>query len=347
MPQDLTSLRMLARLPFDTVIDVRSPAEYAEDHVPGAINLPALSNAERAIVGTIYKQEDPFKARKIGGAMVARNAAQHLDGPLAAMPGGWRPLVYCWRGGQRSGAFTSILQQIGWRADVVRGGYKAYRRLVVQALYQQPVAQPIVLVDGGTGCAKTEILAHLAQIGAQVLDLEGMANHRGSVFGNMGAQPAQKMFESRIAMALAEAQPERPLYIEAESYKVGDLLLPPMLWQAMQGAKRVVVHADLPSRAQFLAHRYTEITSDAQRLAETLQALRPYHGAEQLEAWQDMAQTRQFVPLAEQLIAQHYDPRYGKKAASRAPAVARVNLANMQPPALQAAAMEIVSITGK
>ena len=178
MPQDLTSLRMLAGLPFDTIIDVRSPAEYAEDHVPGAMNLPALSNTERAIVGTIYKQEDPFKARKTGAAMVARNAAQHLEGPLAPMPGGWRPLVYCWRGGQRSGAFTSILQQIGWRADVVRGGYKAYRRLVVQALYHQPVTQPIVLIDGGTGTAKTEILAHLAQIGAQVLDLEGMAKKK-------------------------------------------------------------------------------------------------------------------------------------------------------------------------
>lgn len=347
MPQDLTSLRMLAGLPFDTIIDVRSPAEYAEDHVPGAMNLPALSNAERAIVGTIYKQEDPFKARKTGAAMVARNAAQHLEGPLAPMPGGWRPLVYCWRGGQRSGAFTSILQQIGWRADVVRGGYKAYRRLVVQALYHQPVTQPIVLIDGGTGTAKTEILAHLAQIGAQVLDLEGMANHRGSVFGGMGQQPAQKMFESRIAMALATCAPDRPLYIEAESYKVGDLLLPPMVWQAMQGAQRLVLQADLPSRARYLAQTYTQITADAQRLAHTLQALRPYHCAEQVEAWQNMAQTGQFVPLAEQLIAQHYDPRYGKKAASRAQPMGQVRLPNMQPSSLQAAALQIVSIAGK
>ena len=170
---------------FDTVIDVRSPAEFAEDHVPGAINLPALSNEERARVGTIYVQEAPFKARKIGAALVARNVAGHLDGPMKDMAGSWRPLVYCWRGGQRSGSFASILTQIGWRAEVIEGGYQSYRNLVHDVLYKEAVTHRLILLDGNTGTAKTDILHRLRRLGVQVLDLEGLANHRGSLLGVM------------------------------------------------------------------------------------------------------------------------------------------------------------------
>ncbi|HSG57508.1 MAG TPA: rhodanese-like domain-containing protein, partial [Paracoccaceae bacterium] len=162
----LTSLSDLAALPFDDIIDVRAPSEFAEDHIPGAINLPVLSDEERAQVGTIYVQQDRFLARKVGAALVARNAAAHLQGALADRDGGWRPLVYCWRGGQRSGSFASILAQIGWRVELIEGGYKSYRRLVAQALYDQPVGPRIVLIDGGTGTAKTRLLHHLNQAGA-------------------------------------------------------------------------------------------------------------------------------------------------------------------------------------
>src|SRR6056297_789826 len=122
----LTTWQELQALSFDTIIDVRSPSEFAEDHMHGAINLPVLSDAERAQVGTIYVQQDAFLARKIGAALVSRNAASHLEGPLADMGGGWRPLVYCWRGGQRSGAFATILDQVGWRVQVLEGGYQTY-----------------------------------------------------------------------------------------------------------------------------------------------------------------------------------------------------------------------------
>lgn len=194
----LSSLTQIAALGFDDIIDVRSPAEFAEDHIPGAINLPVLDDAERARVGTIYKQDSPFRARKIGAALVAANAARHLQGPLAERPGGWQPLVYCWRGGQRSGSFASILSQIGWRVELVSGGYKAYRSLVVAALYDQPFPCPVILLDGNTGSAKTELLHRLAARGVQVLDLEGLANHRGSLFGAMaGGQPSQKSVQIR------------------------------------------------------------------------------------------------------------------------------------------------------
>ncbi|MEP1254329.1 MAG: tRNA 2-selenouridine(34) synthase MnmH, partial [Alphaproteobacteria bacterium] len=182
MPIELTSLADLANLPFDDVIDVRSPAEFAQDHIPGAINLHALSNEERARVGTIYVQQDPFLARKIGAALVSRNVANHLEGPLSDRDGGWRPLVYCWRGGQRSGSVAIILKQIGWRTDTIAGGYQHYRRLVARAVYDAPMPAPVVVIDGGTGTAKTRLLSHLAQQGAQVIDLEAMAEHRGSLF---------------------------------------------------------------------------------------------------------------------------------------------------------------------
>ncbi len=183
MPLTLSSLRQVLDLDYDDIIDVRAPAEWAEDRLPGAISLPVLDDEERARVGTIYKQDSPFRARKIGAALVAKNAAKHLEGPLADKPGGWRPLVYCWRGGQRSGSFASILSQIGWRVETVAGGYKTYRTLVVRALYDDPLPSRVIVLDGNTGTAKTELLGLMAGLGVQVIDLEGMANHRGSLFG--------------------------------------------------------------------------------------------------------------------------------------------------------------------
>ena len=185
MTLELRTLDQILAHGFDTVIDVRSPAEFREDHVPGAINLPVLDNAERARVGTIYKQQSPFLARKIGAALVFRNASAHIEGPLAGFDGSWRPLVYCWRGGQRSGSFAWMLAQIGWRPDVVQGGYKSYRRLVTQRLYEAPLGLRLIQLGGYTGTAKTEVLGLLAQRGVQVLDLEGLARHRGSLLGEM------------------------------------------------------------------------------------------------------------------------------------------------------------------
>jgi len=186
MARSFSSLSEFFTHDFDTVIDVRSPSEFNEDHVPGAINLPVLDDEERAEVGTIYVQDSPFKARKIGAALVAKNASTHLQGPLREHLGDWKPLVYCWRGGQRSGSFTSILSQIGWRAEVVDGGYRAYRRLVVKALYEDEFRAPVYLLNGYTGTAKTEILHAFARLGGQIIDLEGLAHHRGSLFGGCG-----------------------------------------------------------------------------------------------------------------------------------------------------------------
>jgi tRNA 2-selenouridine synthase len=310
MPIALTALSDLGRLGFDDIIDVRSPAEYAEDHLPGAISLPVLSDAERAEVGTIYKQVAPFTARKVGAALVAANAARHLQGPLADRPGGWRPLVYCWRGGQRSGSFASILAQIGWRVETLAGGYKAWRGLVVQAVYETPVPASLVVLDGNTGSAKTEILAGLSALGVQTLDLEGMANHRGSLFGSRGAQPSQKTFEARLALVLAALDPARPVVVEAESSKVGECRLPPRLWRAMVEAPRLVIEAPVSARADYLVRAYGDMTEDRARLTATLDLLRPLHPREVIDGWQAQASAGDFAGLAQGLMARHYDPRY-------------------------------------
>ncbi|WP_224826172.1 tRNA 2-selenouridine(34) synthase MnmH [Cognatishimia sp. MH4019] len=348
MAVKLTSLNDLKTLAFDDIIDVRAPSEFAEDHVPGAINLPVLSDAERAEVGTIYVQQDSFLARKIGAAMVSRNAAAHLEGSLADRDGRWRPLVYCWRGGQRSGSFASILSQIGWRVELIDGGYKSYRRLVVAALYDAPISLNITLLDGGTGTAKTALLQELAAQGAQVLDLEGLAEHRGSVLGGFASgQPSQKMFESRLAGFIARLDPERPTYVEAESTKIGNLLIPPSLWAAMIEAPVLRLSAPLRERAAFTMRSYPDLTADPDELRARLQPLRAFHGAARLEAWERLIAEGRFEDLAASLIETHYDPRYTKSAQRRARSVTQMDVARLDQGSLAETAARIIAMDGK
>jgi tRNA 2-selenouridine synthase len=318
MALTLTSLLHLSDLGFDDIIDVRAPAEFADDHIPGAINLPVLDDAERAEVGTIYKQQSPFLARKLGAALVARNAASHLEGVLRDRPGGWRPLIYCWRGGQRSGSFASILSQIGWRVEIVAGGYKSWRRLVSQALYDGPPPARVILLDGNTGSAKTEVLNMLPARGVQVIDLEGLANHRGSLFGSMGAQPSQKAFEGALAMALARLDPAKPLVVEAESIKIGGLYLPPKLFGAMSLAPRISIEAPLAARADYLVTAYADLIADPARLDHAIGLLRPLHATNRIEDWRKLADAGDYRSLAADLMAAHYDPRYAKHRARAA-----------------------------
>lgn len=316
MSYRIETLSDLERAPFDTIIDVRSPAEFAEDHIPGAINLPALSNEERAQVGTIYVQESPFRARKIGAALVARNVAAHLEVALADREGGWQPLVYCWRGGQRSGSVATILRAVGWRTETVEGGYQSYRRAVVSALYDRPIKHRLVVIDGNTGTGKTDILTVLRENGAQVVDLEGIGRHRGSLLGGRpGGQPSQKAFESAIAMTLASFDPVAPVFVEAESSKVGNLIVPPTLWSAMSAAPRIEIAAPPEVRAAYLARAYAELAEDIGELVSLLEKMIPLQGRERVSGWQAMARAGAFKDLALALCEAHYDPRYAKSRA--------------------------------
>ena len=312
MPFEAISLEKFSSHDFDTIIDVRSPAEFAEDRVPGAINLPVLTNEERAHVGTIYAQESRFLARKIGAALVARNAAAHIEGPLAAMDGGWRALVYCWRGGQRSGSFASILSQIGWRVEILTGGYQSYRRLVVAALYEREFPAPVILLDGNTGTGKTEVIQRLPALGVQSVDLEGLANHRGSALGAAGEQPSQKGFESDLVRIVSNLDPSRPVVIEAESSRIGQVNLPSQIFATMKSAPRIEVRAPLASRADFLVRAYSDEIADCEGFSARLDRLIQLQGRAQVEAWQSALRAGEFDQVATEMIEQHYDPSYAK-----------------------------------
>lgn len=339
----LTSLHDLATLTADTIIDARAPSEFAEDHLPGAINLPVLSDLQRAEIGTIYKQDSPFMARKRGAALVAQNVAQHLLGPLSDKPGDWQPLVYCWRGGQRSGSFATILRQIGWRVTVLEGGYKSYRRLVQAQLYEMPFPAPILLLDGGTGTAKTGILARVAALGAQVLDLEALAGHRGSLFGSDAPQSSQKLFETRLAQAVVALDSARPVLIEAESNRIGSLRLPPSLWQAMRSARHVEITAPIEARVAHILRDYHSFCDNPARLAETLEKLRPYQSKEHLSAWHQAAQEGRFAELVADLILHHYDPRY-RRAQRRAAPLEQIALADLSEMSQDLAARRLIDL---
>ncbi len=352
MPYMLSTLNDLLGGPFDEIIDVRSPGEFAEDHVPGAINLPVLDDEERARVGTIYKQESAFLARKIGGALVARRAGTNIEAHLLDRPGSYRPLVYCWRGGMRSGAFATILKQIGWRAETLEGGYKSFRRLVVDLLHRpreagDDLTGPLVVLDGNTGTAKTEILQNLAGQGEQVLDLESLAGHRGSLFGALALrQPSQKALESALALKIMGFDPSRPVFVEAESSRIGRLSLPRTLWENMRRARRIRIEAGLNARGAYLARAYGDVAADPERLIQIIGQLRPYHAADRIAVWHDLASAGRTEELAREIAALHYDPKYARqRARDTQPELGTVRLADFSAPTLQRAAAEIIALT--
>lgn len=335
-----TDLTPSARDGFHALIDVRSPAEFALDHLPGAINLPVLDDSERAEVGTIYVQRSKFLARRLGAAKVARNIAAHLDGALADRGGDFQPLVYCWRGGQRSGAMVTVMDQIGWPVTVLEGGYQTWRRQVKAALYDAGLALNVVLLDGPTGSGKTEVLHRLAARGAQTLDLEATANHRGSLFGAMpGGQPSQKLFESRLHDAISRLDPARPVVIEAESSKIGSRLIPPVLWAAMQAAPRMALTAPIQARAAFSARAYAMMAEDAEAMNRAF-ANMPRHVSKALVAeWRELAASGAHEDLAAALIEAHYDPAYRRSSGDRASTV--IDAGDLTEAALDAAAAAV------
>ena len=330
---------------FDTVIDVRSPAEFAEDHVPGAINLPVLDNEERARVGTIYKQVSPFDARKLGAALVFRNAANHIETALSHHEGGWRPLVYCWRGGQRSGSFAWLLKEIGWRSDVIQGGYKTYRRLVVSMLHDTPLPFHFVQLGGYTGTAKTELLPLLAARGVQVIDLEGLANHRGSLLGGMGDQPSQKAFETALAGQLCRLDPSRPVVVEAESSKIGSILIPPSLWDGMKSAPWIEVSAPLEARTEYLVRAYDDILSDTAGLHAKLAPLKAHRGEALVSQWIGLSAAGDKRALTRSLMEDHYDLAYAKSMKAMSPTViSRIETDGLSPAHLNDVAAQIEAV---
>ena len=297
---------------FDTVIDVRTPAEFAEDHLPGSINCPVLSNEQRIEVGTLYKQESPFAAKKIGAAYVSENIARHLRECFFEHDRDWLPLVLCWRGGERSGAMTHILRRVGWNAHQLAGGYKAYRRQVLARLDELPGSLRFIVVCGATGSGKSRLLQALAQAGRQVLDLEGLACHKGSVLGVLpdAPQPAQKMFESRLLQTMQSFDPARPVFVEAESRKIGVLSLPDALLERIRHSACIRIEASFTARVDFLLRDYDYFLAAPDWLNSRLAALKELHSNETLARWKSHAEQGRWRELVSELLERHYDPLY-------------------------------------
>ncbi|MBT8543766.1 tRNA 2-selenouridine(34) synthase MnmH [Polynucleobacter paneuropaeus] len=333
---------------FDAIIDVRSPAEFALDHIPGAINFPVLNNEERVKIGTLYKQVSPFAAKKLGAAIVSRNIAQHLEQSFLDFPREWRPLLYCWRGGERSGAFTHVLNRIGWKAMQLEGGYQGFRRVVIDDLDLAAKQFQFQVICGMTGSGKTRILHELQALGAQVLDLEGLAIHRGSVLGNEPDidQPSQKGFETALWNALHDLDPNKPVFIESESKKVGGVHVPDALMEKIRHGRCIELRSSVATRVSWLLHEYAHFLTDTTTFKEKLALLTSRYGKVQIAEWLTQIDAGHFDALVTDLLVKHYDPSYQSSIVRNFPRYREdfyVELANASDAAFGAAAQEILS----
>lgn len=311
----LGAAEVMARLAdFDAIIDARSEDEYQADHLPGAINWPTLNNAERIEIGTLYKQVNPFEARKRGAAKAARNIAAHIEQHVIDKPRDWQPLAYCWRGGQRSGSLSLVLSQIGFRVTLVEGGYKAFRAALVQDIVARVPKLMFRVVCGPTGSGKTRLLQALAKQGAQVLDLEALANHRSSVLGAVPglAQPSQKRFETLVWDQLRQFDTALPVFVESESKKVGNLSVPTALMDAMRNSPCLNLQLSDEERVALLLEDYDYLTRDVAYFCERLEKLTELKGHEVVKRWQSMAHSGNFATVVMELLTQHYDPAYAQ-----------------------------------
>lgn len=313
-PRDNRTITVDKLAAYPDRIDVRSPSEFVEDHIPGAENRPVLDDAERARIGTMYAKESGFAAKRKGAAIVARNIATMLEGPFADKPRGWSPVVYCWRGGQRSRSLAHLLNEVGWRAVQLEGGYRAWRRHVIAELETLPSQFRFAVICGLTGSGKSRLLDALAAIGAQVVDLEALAKHRGSLLGDLPdeAQPTQKTFDSELAVALERIDPGRIVYVESESKKIGTVQVPDALLTVMRSAECIRVDTPMPLRIALLKQEYTHYLADPAALSARLAHLVPLHGRKTVEHWNAAATAGDWDTLIAALLERHYDPTYAR-----------------------------------
>lgn len=311
----LPATEAVARLAdFSAIIDARSEDEHAEDHLPGAMNWPSLNNAERKLVGTLYKQVSPFEAQKRGAALVAANIARHIERNVLDKPKNWQPLVYCWRGGKRSNSLALVLAQIGFKVSVVEGGYKAFRQVVLAGLPALAAGLTYRVVCGPTGSGKTRLLQALRAAGGQVLDLEALASHRSSVLGMIPGQPqpTQKRYDTLLWDALRGFDPTRPVYVESESKKVGNLAVPEGLMAAMRASPCLDMQLPEDERVALLLEDYDFFVRDTALFRDRLDALTALRGKAVVQEWKDAVAEGRLEDVVRALLRQHYDPGYAQ-----------------------------------
>ena len=332
---------------FTDIIDARSEGEYVEDFIPGAVNHPVLNNVERARVGTLNKVASAFEAKRMGAALVSRNIADMLEQHFADKPRDWAPLIYCWRGGKRSRSLTLVLREIGFKAVQLDGGYKAYRARVAHELTELPLRFNYVTICGCTGAGKTALLLALRDLGAQLIDLEGLANHKGSLLGEhvTTAQPTQKRFDSLLWSALRSLDPTRPVFVESESKKIGLVQMPESMREKMAAGECVWLDVPVRARVAHLRSEYQHFVNDPALLMQKLAPLKALRGGEMLARWQAMATTGNIDGVVESLLVDHYDPLYTtaiKRNYPRLDVARRVSMATLTADALNRAARALL-----
>lgn len=335
---------------FSEIIDVRSPAEFAIDHLPGAINLPVLSDEERVLVGTLYKSS-PFEARKLGAGLVSANASKHLREHFLGKDMDYSPLLYCWRGGMRSRSLTHILSSVGWKAQLLDGGYRAFRKWLVADLEQRLSDEhfQLTVLSGLTGVGKTRLLHALKEVGAQIIDLEGIANHKGSLLGmpHRGQQPSQKHFESTLWSCISQLDPAKPVYTEAESNRIGDVHCPPALWKKLRESKVIEIQLPIEERTKLLREDYPHFCDDPAALSELLDVLRRLRGNDLVDTWQKQLKEKDWDHFLPSILKDHYDLSYRKAGDEKSiysdPASC-VSISSISRESYQQAAKEVIQL---
>ncbi len=296
-------LKQAEQLP---IIDVRSPGEFDQAHIPGAINVPLFDNEERAQVGTKYKQAGKDSAVLLGLNLVGPKLANFVKQSKKLNPQDKEVLVHCWRGGMRSGSFAWLLNTAGLRASTLAGGYKAYRSAVLAA-FTEP--RNLIILGGKTGSGKTEILNELARLGEQTIDLEGLAHHKGSSYGAIGQrpQPSSEQFENSIFTEWRQLDANRRIWLEDESRNVGSCYIPMPLWQQMRAAPVAFVDVPKAVRVNRLVAEYTGI--DHNLLIEATERIRKRLGGKVTNDALDALARHDYATVAD-LTLDYYDKAY-------------------------------------
>ncbi|XP_041359881.1 tRNA 2-selenouridine synthase-like [Gigantopelta aegis] len=293
------------------VIDVRTQAEFLEDHIPGAINMPVLDNKQRHDVGKLYN-ELPFEARKTGAQIISHNIGHHIEQYFQNKGQEYCPLIYCWRGGQRSRSLAIVLSQIGFKVYMLHGGYKTYRRKVIQDLEELPQQFDFRIISGLTGTGKTLILHRLQELGEQVLDLESAAHHKGSLLGlwHGQQQPSQKYWESVIRRELSQFDTSKPVWVESESRRIGNCVIPTELFEKLCHSPRSEINLSVGERVKHIIRDYPNWIDDVDSLCQIVWALRVHVGEKKAQFWCDLARQQRWDEFVEYILVEHYDKSY-------------------------------------
>lgn len=296
---------------FDLIIDARSPVEFEEDSLPNAVNLPVLDNNERKKIGTDYRK-NAFEATRDGAALISQNIAKHLNSDLKKISQDTKILVYCWRGNMRSKSFATILGSIGWDVTYLEGGYRHFRNFIIQDTERllRLHAFPFHIITGLTGSGKTHFIKALKNHGEQVLDLEEIANHRGSLFGFLGKQPSQKKFETKLWEKLRHFDSNQPVFVESESNRIGNVFCPASLWKAIKGATVSEIKMPLESRVQVILQDYPHLLEEPDTVILLIEKLRRLCGNDQVNEWLHLTQKGKWEELIQSLLLRHYDRAY-------------------------------------